>query len=149
MGVEPTSSAWKADVFAVRRHSHKGGLPAFASCCNSKEVNCYAPASAVNRRSLKAQGRSIYYFIPRKQIGYTPFFWYGVDDNARGVSEMCVGPTRGLAERGRPFFRHTLLGGGGVGGTRKPSCAQAPPTQPGGEVIALLHPAVLSNFCQE
>lgn len=60
MGVEPTSSAWEADVFAVRRHSHKGGVTAFASCFNSKEVNCYAPALAPNQiRSQKAQGRSI------------------------------------------------------------------------------------------
>lgn len=40
VGVEPTLSAWKADVLAAIRYSHKGGLPAFASCFNSKEVNC-------------------------------------------------------------------------------------------------------------
>ena len=51
-------------------------------------------------------------------------------------SEMSVGPTRGLAERGRPFFRHTLLDGG-VGvylGTPSP---QHPCTQPGGDLIDL------------
>ena len=52
------------------------------------------------------------------------------------MSEMCVGPTRGLAERGRPFFRHPLLDGG-VGGTPGTPRSQTPCTQPGGEVIAL------------
>lgn len=62
---------------------------------------------------------------------------------------MCVGPTRGVAERGRPFFRHTLLGGGvGVGVYPEPSCAQAPPTQPGDVLIGLAHPGSLSNGCQ-
>lgn len=49
---------------------------------------------------------------------------------------MCVGPTRGLAERGRPFFRHTLLGGG-VGVYPGTPSLWHPCTQPGGEVIAL------------
>ena len=51
-------------------------------------------------------------------------------------SEMSVGPTRGLAERGPPFFRHTLLDGG-VGVYPEPARSHTPCTQPGGEVIAL------------
>ena len=60
MGVEPTSSAWKADVFAVRRHSHKGGVTAFASCFNSKEVNCYAPCSGPEPDSLPESAGEVY-----------------------------------------------------------------------------------------
>ena len=54
-------------------------------------------------------------------------------------SEMSVGPTRGLAERPRPFFRHTLLEWGRGRGRGWPgwllSCPPAP--SPAGEVIAL------------
>ena len=49
---------------------------------------------------------------------------------------MRVGPTRGLAERPRPFFRHTLLEWGEGEGWPGwlPSCPPAP--SPPGEVIA-------------
>lgn len=52
---------------------------------------------------------------------------------------MCVGPTRGLAERGHPFFRPTLLGGG-VGVCPGAPSPWHPCTQPGGDLIALCTP---------
>ena len=63
-------------------------------------------------------------------------------------SGMSVGPTRGLAERGRPFFRHTFLEWGRGRGWPGwlPSCPPAP--SPAREVIAPPAPASLSNGCQ-
>lgn len=45
---------------------------------------------------------------------------------------MCVGPTRGLAERPRPFFRHTLLEWGRGEGVAWAAPFLPPCTQPAG-----------------